>query len=549
MRAAIYARRSTEEHQIASLDVQLEEAQRYIAAKGWILRPEHIFIDDAKSRAEFKKRPGLLSMLNAAESRAFDVVVARDESRIGGDTYRTGIVIQDLLDHGARLFYYFTDEEVRLDGAVDKFLVAARAFASELEREKTSQRTHEHLMTKARRGLNVGGRVYGYDNVEIMEGERRVRVEYRVNPEQAAIVREIFERYARGDGLKAIVKELNRRRIPPPTAGRRGTGSWSPSAVWSMLRRDRYRGILVWGQMEKTYRQGTKVRVPRAEQDWIRVEAPHLRIIEDELWYSAHAQMRPTTQDPKEKKPGGRPPHHLLSGLAVCAVCNGPIAVSNAKVSYDNVRAYGCSYHRSRGDEVCKNTLRRPMETVNEAVIGWIQQNMLSEEVILEVLQEVRRRLAERAKMTTTDTPRLQQEAAQLRAEISRLVGALAATEHKPEPIVVAIAERQDRLSALEARLRAAKAAPEAIQLEIRRMEGEVRKRLQDLRGMIERNPAEARKVVQTIFAGPLRFSPVKTEDGKRYQIEGEASVVKMLTGEGPVSCTNEASPAGFEPA
>ncbi|HSO00062.1 MAG TPA: recombinase family protein [Candidatus Nanopelagicales bacterium] len=101
--------------------------------------------------------------------------------RIGGDTYRTGIVIQDLLDHGVRLFYYFTNEEVRLDGAIEKFLVAARAFAAELEREKTSQRTHEHLMTKARRGLNVGGQVFGYENVEIKEGDRRVRVEYRIH--------------------------------------------------------------------------------------------------------------------------------------------------------------------------------------------------------------------------------------------------------------------------------------------------------------------------------------------------------------------------------
>ena len=31
-------------------------------------------------------------------ARAFDVVVARDESRIGGDTHRTGIMVQDLLD-------------------------------------------------------------------------------------------------------------------------------------------------------------------------------------------------------------------------------------------------------------------------------------------------------------------------------------------------------------------------------------------------------------------------------------------------------------------
>jgi site-specific DNA recombinase len=52
-------------------------------------------------------------------------------------------------------------------------------FGAELEREKISQRTHEHLLVKARRGLNVGGRVFGYDNVEVKDGERRVRVEYK----------------------------------------------------------------------------------------------------------------------------------------------------------------------------------------------------------------------------------------------------------------------------------------------------------------------------------------------------------------------------------
>src|SRR5262245_50284323 len=151
MRCAVYARRSTEEHQAASIEVQLEEAKRYIASQGWSLAPEHVFVDSAISRAEFKKRPGLLAMLNSVEAKEFDVVVVRDDSRLGGDTYRTGLVIQNLLETGARLFYYYTEEEVTLEGAVDKFLIAARSFAAELEREKTAQRTHEHLLTKARK--------------------------------------------------------------------------------------------------------------------------------------------------------------------------------------------------------------------------------------------------------------------------------------------------------------------------------------------------------------------------------------------------------------
>lgn len=189
LRCALYGRRSTEEHQLASMEVQLEEGKRYIAKNGGTLGPEHVFLDDAISRAEFKKRPGLIALLNAAKAKQFDAVVARDESRLGGDTFRSGLVIQDLLESGIQLHYYYTGERVRCDGAVDKFMIAAWSFAAELEREKTSQRTHEHLMTKARRGLVVGGRVYGYTNVEIREGERRVRVEYRINETECVLNR------------------------------------------------------------------------------------------------------------------------------------------------------------------------------------------------------------------------------------------------------------------------------------------------------------------------------------------------------------------------
>jgi DNA invertase Pin-like site-specific DNA recombinase len=96
MRFAIYARRSTDEHQAASLDTQIEEAIRFAAARGW----EHVvtFTEDAVSRAEFKKRPALIAMLNAASRRDFDAVVMRDETRIGGDLYRTGMIMQDLND-------------------------------------------------------------------------------------------------------------------------------------------------------------------------------------------------------------------------------------------------------------------------------------------------------------------------------------------------------------------------------------------------------------------------------------------------------------------
>ena len=187
-RVGLYLRRSTEEHQAASLEVQEEEARRFVAKQGWTVGK--VFIDSGVSRAEFVKRPGLIGMLGAVERKEIDIVVTRDDSRLGGDMVRTTLLLQDMIDGGASVYFYYTGEKVSLDDATAKFMVAARSFGAELEREKIPQRTHEHLLVKARKGLNVGGRVYGYNNIEVMDGEVRKHVEYAINEEQAAIVRE-----------------------------------------------------------------------------------------------------------------------------------------------------------------------------------------------------------------------------------------------------------------------------------------------------------------------------------------------------------------------
>jgi site-specific DNA recombinase len=245
MRIGIYVRRSTEEHQADSLSTQESEARRWIERKGWSVASTEIFSDSGVSRAEFVKRTGLLALQRAVEQRRIDTVVVRDGSRIGGDMHRTGIVIQDVLDSGARLFFYFTDEEVTLDRPETKLVMMVRACSDEWERVKISGRVQEHLQVKARKGFNVGGRVYGYDNLGIFEGTKRLRVEYRVNEEQKAIVREVFRRSAAGEGVRAIVKSFNERGVLSPRAGKRGTGSWSPSVIHSMLRNERYCGMLI----------------------------------------------------------------------------------------------------------------------------------------------------------------------------------------------------------------------------------------------------------------------------------------------------------------
>jgi hypothetical protein len=67
---------------------------------------------------------------------------------------------------------------------------------------------------------------------------------------------------------------------------------------------------------------------------------------------------------------------------------------------------------------------------------------------------------------------------------------------------------------------------------------------------MLERNPDEGRKALETILGGPLRFTPIETPDGKRYKIEGVIALETVVAVESnQPRAIQTASPAGFEPA
>jgi site-specific DNA recombinase len=530
MRAALYVRRSTKDHQLGSLDVQKTEGARYIEEQGWSLDPSLVFVDDGVSRAEFVNRPGLRAMQKVAAAKGFDVVVMRDETRLGGDSLRVPILISDLMDCGVRVFYYFENIEAKMTTPEQRMVVMVKSIAAEMEREKTAGRTFEHLEGKARRGLNAGGRVFGYDNHEVRESDgTRKHVEYRVSPAQSPIVIDIFKARAADRGFRDIAKDLNQRGVPSPRAGKRGTGSWSPSAVRGILRNERYRGTSIWGRSQKGYSRGTKIRGRRSKEELITFRSEDLRIVDEALWLLVQATMKPNADKPWRQTTGPKS-KHLLSGLAECSECHGSIQVKQANHGSEQTKFYICGWHNDRGTSVCSNKLRRPVAEVDAAVIEWIQSNVLNEERIAEIFQEVRRRIAERLKTSNVDLPRLEAEARELREQLARLTEAVAMGAGEVASLVTSLKDRQDRLAALVARIAQSKAAPSRMLTEVKRLEKAAKDRLANLKTLFERNPQEARRLMEALLKGKLTFTPTKRPAGNRYLVEGKLTLGGVLS-------------------
>jgi site-specific DNA recombinase len=173
MIAGIYSRKSNEQNGIAdeskSVARQIEHAKAYARKKGWAVDESYVFVDDGISGAEFKNRPGFVRMLNALKPKwPFDVLIISELSRIGREQLETGYAVKQLSQAGVKIFSYLEDREILLDTPTDKFLMSAVNFAAEIEREKARQRVSDAMSRKARHGHVCGGRVFGYDNVDVL---------------------------------------------------------------------------------------------------------------------------------------------------------------------------------------------------------------------------------------------------------------------------------------------------------------------------------------------------------------------------------------------
>jgi DNA invertase Pin-like site-specific DNA recombinase len=201
---------------------------------GWTVASEHVYADDGISGAEFVKRPGFLRLMNALTPRPpFQVLIMSEESRLGREQIARAYALKQILDAGVRVFFYLEERERTLDSALEKTMLSLTNFAAEMEREKGRQRTYDAMARKARSLQVTGGKVYGYDNVEVLSPEgKRIHVVRRIIPQQAVVVRRLFEMCASGMGLTRIARSGFASRLPSfrsshPKHGRRPMLAWS----------------------------------------------------------------------------------------------------------------------------------------------------------------------------------------------------------------------------------------------------------------------------------------------------------------------------------
>jgi DNA invertase Pin-like site-specific DNA recombinase len=544
--AAIYARKSTDQHvaeAAKSVTRQVENARAYAQKKGWAVADAHVYVDDGISGAEFARRPGLAQLRKLLKHRApFQVLIVSEQKSLGREVVETSWVIKELDEAGCEVWSYSEDKCLTPRSSLDKMMSNVQGFADENHREKSSQRVIEAHERLHRAGHVVGGRIFGYKNRDVFEGvdahgrPLRSHVERVIDTTEADAVRRIFEMYDSGLGLKRIASILTAEGAPAPKPFKKRVNDlpaspfdgstlapyqgWAKSTVRSVLTRELYRGVAVWGKTKKKNHWGKLAPHRRPASDWHLTEVPHLRIIDDALWRRVHARRGETESKAVRFASGrmsGRPPKHavqnLLAGLATCGVCGGGLVVEQSNNRKGRYAYYICHRRRHHGS-ACTNTLRISVAEMNEAVLQAVEAHALTPEAIEQVVQ-----LTERDEVRERQTA-LQRECKDLDKRIARLV---AAVETAGDITLLA-----DKLRELEARRKSIDAELRGFGPLPRLAPHVLADRLAEWRRLLRASTTQGRAVLQRVLRGRITFTPCSATG---YTFEAPTRFDKLFAG------------------
>ncbi len=537
--AAVYARKSTEQNDRAedarSVTRQAQRGQEFAAQKGWAALPELAFLEpDGLSGAEFENRPALqalLQMLKRPGGPPFAHLIVMDTSRLGRESWETGYVLKRILQAGIRLWTYLDGREITVE---DKLRQTVTGLVDDEERDRGRRRTRDAMLHKARQGHVTGGIVFSYRNEEVrtLDGKRS-HVKRIVIPEEAAVVRRIFELCAAGVGLRRIAITLNDEGALAPLPRRPGRSrSWAPSSIRALLHNDLYRGVVWWGRTQKRDRWGVKKSGPRPPGEWERKEIPELRIISDELWETTHERlkgarrfyMQASGDRPASVLAGGK---YLLTGLAACT-CGGAMIVRSRASGGGRRFVYSCGYHHTRGRSVCDNALLAPMEATNQAVLEAVDRDVLNPRVLGRAAERAIAVLCPPADAVDERRDQLLAQMRCLDAELARLVEAIARGGDIPA-LVQAVKDREAQRARCEHQLAALESARRLSRFERVRIDRQVREALTDWQGLLTRQTPQAREILRNMLAGRLIFRPAPKE--RLYEFSGQGALGRLLAG------------------
>ena len=387
---ALYERLSRDDElqgESNSISNQKKLLEEYAAQQGFT-NCVH-FTDDGISGTCFD-RPGFLDMMRQVEAGNVDYLCIKDMSRLGRDYLKVGQIMEILRQRGVRLIAINDGvDSARGDDDFTPF----RNIMNEYYARDTSRKIKSTFKTKGMTGKHLTGTViYGYLWNE-------TRDQWIVDEYAAEVVKRIFAMTIDGYGPYQIAKKLSEDKILIPSAylAQHNEGvnknktfkdvyGWGSSTIVNLLDKREYLGHTVNFKTRKHFKDKKSHYVP--EDEWTIFENTHEAIISQETF-----DLAQKIRSKVRRYPDGWGEAAPLTGLLYCADCGGKMYVHRTN-NGKRISQYTCSqYTKVPCGTLCKT------------------QHRINEDVVLSLVSDMLRAIAEYAKHDRAEFVRVVQEA------------------------------------------------------------------------------------------------------------------------------------------
>lgn len=307
-KAVYYARVSTEEVvQIDALQQQMYEAENSIKQHGWILVDR--YIDAGKTGTTTTKRDEYNRLYQDIQTDLFDIIVIKCEDRLMRNTKDWYNFLDNLLQHGKKLYMYLENKFYSTD---DALVTGVRAMVAEEFSRGLSKKINNAHKNRQECCSNIIITKYCYGFKK--ENKKVILVE-----EESNVINQVFDLCISGLGSRSICKILKEQNIK-----NRNNEYFNEVSIRKIIRNPMYKGTII---MNKThYDFDTKKTIKNNKKDWIIHEKAIDVTVDEYRWCLANAEMdkRATIErckDRGDKIRGYNLGKFKLSSKIVCGYC------------------------------------------------------------------------------------------------------------------------------------------------------------------------------------------------------------------------------------
>ena len=420
LRVAAYCRVSTkQDEQLNSYEVQrIHYEERIRTEPKWSL--VGIFADKGITGTSMKKRDEFNKMLRLCYKGKIDMIIVKSISRFARNTLDVIKITRKLREINVDV--YFEEQGIHSIDPASEFYITIYGSIAQSESENISANVKWGKAQSAKQG-NVP-----FQCKHFLGYTKNTDGEIEIVPEEAEIIREIYEQYLSGESLYGIKCYLEEKEIPTPA----GCSVWRQETIRSILSNEKYKGDAI---INKTYVSdciSKRVKANNGERNKYYIENNHPAIIDAGTFARVQEEIARRSGKPKVKQKGTKTElsryssKYALSELLICGECRTPYRRCTWTAKGKRKIVWRCINRLDYGKKYCHHSPSIEECLLQDAVMRAIMQTAKQNVEVLKTLK-IHIGMGLTDEVTEDKTLDIQIRIAEIAAEFQKMLKAVSA--------------------------------------------------------------------------------------------------------------------------